>query len=243
MDIKDIIWKSANAVLRWFNATLVRTPLDFQMESALRRVAGHGLNINSIIDIGASDGKWSRKAMAVFPHQFFLAVEPLQERRAALESCKQQYRNFDYELCVAGEVDGAFATLNVAADLDGSTVGGTGGEVRQVPMRTLDALVAARNLPGPFLLKFDTHGYEVPILRGAGQTLAKTNVIIMEAYNFPITEQALLFHEMCAYLANLGFRCYDLADPMLRPYDKAFWQLDLFFCRQEAPIFAYSHYV
>ena len=100
-----------------------------------------------------------------------------------------------------------------------------------------------KNLNGPFLLKFDTHGYEVPILRGARKTLENTNVIIMEVYNFYITEHTLLFSEMCDYLSKLGFRCYDLAEPMLRLYDSSFWQVDLFFCRHDSPIFSYSQYI
>jgi hypothetical protein len=71
-------------------------------------------------------------------------------------------------------------------------------------------------------LKFDTHGYELPILKGARQTLNKTSLIIMEAYNFKISDHALRFHEMCAYMECLGFRCFDIADPMLRDYDKSF---------------------
>ncbi|MBE9545660.1 MAG: FkbM family methyltransferase, partial [Proteobacteria bacterium] len=125
---------------------------------------------------------------------------------------------------------------------DGSTVNGWGGESRQVPVKTIDAIVSERNLTGNFLLKFDTHGYELPILKGARQTLNKTSIIIMEAYNFQISDNALRFHEMCANMESLGFRCYDIADPMLRDYDKSFWQMDLFFCRNDEKIFKYPHY-
>ena len=55
-------------------------------------------------------------------------------------------------------------------------------------------------------------------------------------------ENALRFHEMCAKMENLGFRCYDIADPMLRDYDKSFWQVDLFFCRNNEKIFEYAYY-
>ena len=168
----------------------------------------------------------------------YLALEPLSERRAALEALRRSSPNFDFEMCAAGERDGETATITVAADLDGSRIGGGTGESRPVAIRTLDSLVAERGLPGPLLLKFDTHGFERQILAGARATLAATSVIVMEVYNFDITPHCLRFPAMCAHLETLGFRCLDLVDPMLRSRDQALWQMDLVFGRDDDPRFA-----
>ena len=64
----------------------------------------------------------------------------------------------------------------------------------------------------------------------------------MEVYTFDITATTRLFPEMCAHLQTLGFRCYDIADPLLRDYDRALWQMDLFFCRSDAPLFTQRTY-
>jgi FkbM family methyltransferase len=239
--------RAVNFLLAPFGARVVGAAADtsaapFDMRSAIRRIAGHGLPVRSVIDIGASDGTWSLDAMASFPTASFLAVEPLRERQEALERLRRRHRNFDYALCAAGETDGSQVTLDVAGDLDGSTVGGQGGSPRCVPVTTVDALVAKHRLDGPFLLKFDTHGYELPILAGARETLASTSVIVMEVYNFQITEHALRFPAMCAHLEGLGFRCCDIAGLLLRRYDRSFWQMDLLFARSDAGIFAYTEY-
>jgi len=212
------------------------------MPAAIRRIAEHEIPNRTIIDIGASSGSWSLKTMSAFPRASFLAIEPLRERQDALQRVKQKHDNFDYVLCVAGDKDRGEATLVVSEDLDGSTVDGAGGKPRTVPTRTIDSIVAEKALTGPFLLKFDTHGYEIPILAGSKDTLAKTNVIIMEVYNFKITQHALRFPEMCSYMERLGFRCYDIAGPLLRLYDKAFWQMDICFARSDSSIFSYSQY-
>ena len=233
--------KIVNRLLRPFGATIIRsTSAEFVMSSAIERITKHGMVINSIIDIGASTGKWSIEAMTFFPNASFLAIEPLQERKGALKNLKHKLPKFDYILCAAGEEDGNQVTLNVTDDLDGSTVNGMAEEPRKVPVRTVDAIVSEKNLEGPFLLKFDTHGYELPILSGSKNILKETNVIIMEVYN--LTERGLRFPEMCLHMGDLGFRCYDMVDPMLRVYDKAFWQMDLFFCRSDSKIFKYSQY-
>jgi len=243
MSIKRTFLKITNCILTPFGAQIIKnTETQFTMLSAIERIIRHGIAVNSIIDVGASSGKWSLDAMRFFPNASFLAIEPLQERKEDLENVKQSYPNFDYVLCVAGEEDGQQVTLNVTDDLDGSTVSGSGGSPRNVPVRTTDAVVFEKKLEGPFLLKFDTHGYEIPILLGSKNILKETNVVIMEVYNFKITEQALKFPEMCLYMEDLGFRCYDIADPMVRLYDKAFWQMDIFFCRADSSIFSYSQY-
>jgi len=107
---------------------------------------------------------------------------------------------------------------------------------------TLDREVEARALPPPYLLKFDTHGFEAPILKGAPRVLADAEAIIMECYNQRISSECLLFHEMCALLAAQGFRCIDLVDPMHRARDGTFWQMDLVFVRATRPEFASVSY-
>ena len=242
--MKKYLARTVNSFLGKLDLRLIRNSLDvvFDMSSAVRRIAEHNFPIRSIIDIGASDGKWSVEAMKTFPNTFFLAVEPLRERQDALELLKQKYKNFDYVLCAAGETDGEQAILNVSDDLDGSTIDGIGGIPRNIPVKSIDSIAVEHMLKGPFLLKFDTHGYELPILSGSQSTLSNTNVIVMEVYNFMITEHSLRFHEMCAHMEKLGFRCYDIAGPMLRQHDKVFWQMDIFFARSDSTIFSYSHY-
>ncbi|MEQ9530415.1 MAG: FkbM family methyltransferase, partial [Haliea sp.] len=141
-----------------------------------------------------------------------------------------------------GPVGEEFASINVSEDLDGSTVDCHSTSGRQVPSKTIDQLVSERSLAGPFILKFDTHGFEEKILEGAVETLRLTDAIIMECYNFNITSSSLRFPQMCVALEDLGFRPMDLADPMLRPFDGVLWQFDLLFMRSESPIFKNNHY-
>ncbi|MFH0959246.1 MAG: FkbM family methyltransferase [Pseudomonadota bacterium] len=241
--MKRAILNLTNSFLSPFGAKIVRKGSDaVDMSSAVQRISEHDISINSVIDIGASNGKWSMGAMKIFPRASYLAIEPLTEREDALKKLKEKYNNFDYVLCVAGDTDGQQVMLNVADDLDGSTIDGTGGKIRRVPVKTVDVIVSEMRLEAPFLLKFDTHGYEIPILNGAKDTLAKTNIIMMEVYNFKITKHALRFHEMCLHMEKLGFRCYDIAASMLRLYDKAFWQMDILFCRSNSRMFSYQQY-
>ena len=243
--------RSLRSVANWFLRPLRWEVVKYRggplaaltMEGGLARARQHGIRVASVIDIGASDGKWARLALKHFPESRVLAFEPLAERQAALEQQKSREPRFDFLPCVAGDREGEVA-FQVAPDLDGSGVCSEGSpDARMVPMKTIDAAVRERGLEGPYCLKFDTHGFELPILAGAASTLAHTNLLIMEVYNFQLHEQSLRFHEMCRHLESLGFRSFDLVDLLLRKKDRALWQADMFFAREDHPLFSYSAYV
>ncbi|HQT70630.1 MAG TPA: FkbM family methyltransferase [Thiobacillus sp.] len=217
--------------------------IEFTMSSMLARLKTRDALPRSIVDIGASDGKWSGTCMKYFSSSRYLAIEALEERSSSLATLKQKHANFDYEICIAGEVDGGQAVISVADDLDGSTVNAGGdGAQRSCQVRTIDALVSERGLPGPYLLKFDTHGFEIPILAGCVETLRNTSAIIMECYNFRVTPDTFRFYEMCSHMEKLGFRPADIADPMLRKHDHVFWQVDIMFLPIRDTVFEYEAY-
>lgn len=59
----------------------------------------------------------------------------------------------------------------------------------------------------------------------------------MEVYNYRHTKDTLLFYEMCALLDTIGFRCFNMADPLSRPLDRSLWQMDFFFARKNDELF------
>ena len=224
-----------NRLLSVFNISIYKA--GFDMLGSLRIVKNSGIHFNSIIDIGASDGKWSIYALNIFKNSKIIAIEPLIEREIALKKISKNHSNFDFVLAAAGDGQVNEIELTVTDDLDGSTIFGDIGLKRMVCIKTIDQVVHEKNLKSPFFLKFDTHGFEIPILDGAKNTLEKTEIIVMEAYNFRITEGTLLFHEMIEYIDKKGFRIFKIVDPMCRPADNVFWQLDLFFLRKDNDIF------
>ena len=199
--------------------------------------------IETVIDVGASDGHWSSRMMRHFPKANYLLIEAQAPAHAeALKKFKATHTNVDYELCAAGDHEGEIHFD--ASDPMGGQAATTPFAKNNisVPMATIDNLVRRRNLRGPFLIKLDTHGFEVPILEGARETMPQAGMLIIEAYNFTLCSGSLRFYELCGFLEGRGFRCVDFFDVMTRPQDNAFWQMDMVFLPSTHPVFRSNQY-
>ena len=208
----------------------------FRMQDALGRCFSRGLNVQTVIDVGASDGRWSKKCMNFFPSAKYLLIDAQEGHRQSLENFKNEFSNVDFVLAAAGAKKGEIYFDD--SDLFGGVASEfpiTNGIV--VPVVSLDDQVAVRNLFGPYLLKLDTHGFEVPILEGAKEIIKNASLIILETYNFKLTDSSLRYWEMCSHMETLGFWPVEIVDLMLRKNDHAFWQMDTFFIPANDEIF------
>ncbi len=245
MSMRGLILNCLNSVFRLRGMelrTLESIENDSRMEAALQRASRFAPEIATVVDVGAAAGKWTRRALRHFPNARYLLIEPLAEQVPALEMLHRENPRIEFASAVAGAEPGE-VMLQVSADLDGSGVydrPGDGG--RRVAATTIDREIAQRGLPPPFFIKLDTHGFEVPILEGARTTLARTALLMIEAYNFRLSKSCLRFPELCARLESLGFLPCDVVEPQRRPGDGALWQMDLVFARADAPIFARQTY-
>jgi FkbM family methyltransferase len=212
------------------------------MDGAFLRLANRRHFFNTVIDIGASNGSWSGSLMKYFPLCQYLLIEAQPVHAEALREFCKDHNNVHVVLAVAGESSGQI--FFDATDPFGGQASHTpyASNNIQLPVTTVDNEIQARKMIGPYLIKLDTHGFEIPILKGASRTLAETDVIVMECYNFKIAPECLLFFEMCNYLKGLGFRCIDVVDLMHRPYDESFWQMDIVFIKDTRPEFLYPSY-
>jgi FkbM family methyltransferase len=213
------------------------------METAIKRSAKRFPNITTVIDIGASNGSWSLECLKYFPDASYFLVEAQKAHELEMIKNIEGRKNFKYVIAAAGDTEGE--VFFDATALWGGVASRTRLDVEKcisVPATTIDIEVRKNNLKGPFLLKLDTHGYEVPIINGAKSTLENTAVVIIEVYNFKLTDIGLRFHEMCIFMEQHSFRCIDIIDILRRPKDDALWQMDFIFIRKDSKEFESNSY-
>ena len=219
-------------------------PKKSPMALGLGRFYNLQLPIHGIIDVGAARGTWSIEASHFWPNASYLLMEPLKERQLCLEALTKTYRNFSFAPYAAGNKKTTIEFV-IADDLDGSGIASSATDpslIRSVPVVRIDDVVNEANVKGPYIIKLDTHGFEVPILEGCSGVLENVDLFIIECYGFQIVDNSLLFWQMCEYMQGLGYRLFDMVDVLHRPTDNAFWQCDAFFIKQSSPVFNSNSY-
>lgn len=232
-----IIKKILKFILKSVGLQKISTSPSLSLESALERIKFKDIKIKTVIDVGASNGCWSKIVKQYFPQAFCYLIEANPYHLSSLEKFKVSSDNVDFVLAAAGDINGEI-------HFDASDpFGGLASHISsqdtniKVPVVTIDSVCKLHDLQPPFLIKLDTHGFEIPIFEGASEVLNETNLVIVETYNFNIAENSLRFHKICEYLEDKGFRCIDICDPLFREKDLALWQFDLFFIRSSHPVF------
>jgi len=87
-----------------------------------------------------------------------------------------------------------------------------------VDIRPLDQIMKKFKPKGPLVLKIDSEGYELEVIKGAKKTLKKTALIIAEVSLAKRFEDSYKFSELIAELAKHGFELVDsLSHPKLPP--------------------------
>jgi hypothetical protein len=109
-------------------------------------------------------------------------------------------------------------------------------------MTTLDAVTRGTPFERADFLKLDVQGYELEVLKGAGQVLTSVEAVMMEVNLIAVYEGAPLADEAVAFMAARGFRVYDVCTFFRRPYDYALWQIDMVFVRATSPLMAYTRW-
>jgi FkbM family methyltransferase len=208
----------------------------------LERLGRYRIDFTTVVDVGASNGMWTREVMQRFPDRDYFLLEARREHEPALAAFAAENSRLRYAVCAAADQSGEVHFH--AGDLFGGLAAHTPFSEHDivVPARTLDELAATHQLRPPYFLKLDTHGFEEQILAGATSVLSESSLLVIEAYNHRMGHGNLLLPELCAHLAARGFRCLDFFDPLYRPHDSSFWQADLAFARADWPGFKHKTY-
>jgi FkbM family methyltransferase len=199
--------------------------------------------VRTVLDIGANKGQFGAQLRAEGYRGRLISFEPLSAAHAIL----RRTAAFDPFWTIApamalGETDGA-AEINVAKNLASSSF----LPVLENSVRAADAsaymateMVKVRRLDGvadaaweaPFAIKLDTQGFELHVLRGGLQTLARADVIITEMSLAPLYEGGAAFVELYRFLEEAGFRCVTLAQGFSDNHSHELLQVDGVFVRK-----------
>ena len=185
-----------------------------------------------LYDVGANIGFYSAR---LAPHaRTVVAFEPVSETYGALTRNVAAQTNV-HPIQVAVADDEGTAEINLY-----SSSGNNGLYVRELPAghplrhvgsesvetARLDTLVAERGLPLPTVVKIDVEGAELPVLRGAAETLRRARpAVVLEYAETTSRDAGYTTEALAAELEAHGYALYGLAED---PADTTLYAKDAF---------------
>jgi FkbM family methyltransferase len=207
---------------------------------AVERARARGFSPRCVVDVGASNGQWTRECRQVFPGADYLLVDPLEENRAALQALAASTPGLRFWSGALGAADGELALQAHGDQSSFLPSPDFPGVARQVPVRRLDTFLERGEIRGPLFIKADVQGFELEVLSGAGSCLAETGLLLLETSFVQLYQGAPLAHEIVGWLGQRGFRILDICTYLQRPGDRQLAQADLLFAPVASPLFGHE---
>ncbi len=160
-----------------------------------------------VLDVGVADG--SPDLYARFPSAALELFEPHPHYQEVIERSVIRNRKARLHKVALGDEAGS-AQLHLKGRTGSSLVLDYGRGSVDVPVARLDALLSPDDIIRPCLLKIDTEGYEINVLRGALGLLDRIDCIVVEVH-FD-TPQQYKPQEIFDFLAGHGYELTHILD-------------------------------
>jgi|CXWL01.1.fsa_nt_gi FkbM family methyltransferase len=174
------------------------------------------LQFECIVDVGANRGQFALIARKVFPGAKIYSFEPLREPAQVFRAIFVNDPNVKLYPYAIGR-ERTISTLHVTRDDDSSSMlpvtqtqsaifpGAAEMEVREVTVLPLSQALDAVSLPAASLLKIDVQGFELEVLKGSEDILAKFSHLYVECSFIELYKGQALADEIISWLAQRGF--------------------------------------
>ncbi len=204
------------ALKRAVRRTLARGGLDV-------RRAGHPWRppdcppIGTVIDVGAADG--TPELYEAYPEANLVVIDPLREQLDRLSE-KTAPRAVVPVVSALGAEDSELELTVPSENLYKSSLHARTSltdesgdvSVRRVTVRRLDDLVAEHGWAEPLVLKVDTEGHDLEVLKGAVSTLRGCPVVYTEASLGRRFVDGYGFKDLATFMFDAGFDLVDVLD-------------------------------
>lgn len=190
-----------------------------------------------IVDIGANHGTWTREALQHFPNAYYTLLEPQSWLKDSMLDLLEKNNKIHFHPVGAGEKQGSFNFTIVDRD-DSCSFRYTKEEAEkagfkqiEIPVVTLNDLLANSELPVPDIIKIDAEGLDIEVLKGASNYLGKTEVFMVEA-GVVNKQFSNSFLKLINFMDENNYRLFEITD-LNRPFSPSvLWLVELVFVKK-----------
>lgn len=219
-----------------------RKILNFVMSNEIEdhlfsKIKRHGFCPDTIIDVGAYQGEWTRKSKTIFPSSNVLMVDAL-AKEDYLGKVQNDLPGVSFCIQLLGPTTGLEKTFYECET--GSSYYEENSNAKKVATtrvtKSLDDVLTEEqfSLGNSSLLKIDAQGAELDILEGAKKSLPFIDFIYLEVPIVRYNIAAPDFESYIQYLSSIGYSVFDVATHHLR--QDLLLQVDILFARRNSQI-------
>jgi FkbM family methyltransferase len=200
-----------------------------QIFTVLRNV---GFSPASIIDIGASNGEWTRRCLPIFPAANYKLYEPLYSHlpdyKEGLDKLTAAHPNVSLRKIALADKSGTADFYLTPNSVGSSLLPLADAKKIQIELSTLDNEFSAAG-DSLDILKMDTQGGELRILQGGKSVVRRSRVVVVESWLYPgYGPPTPLAHQIIDELSKYDFRVFAIGGPYSDPQN-VLYALDLYF--------------
>lgn len=202
-------------------------------------------NIQTIIDVGASDGGYAKKIRAIFPQAKIYSFEAILESYQHLSKKFSNDPNFKaFNICLnnyngncdffINEYKGSSSLFHMSKLHKDAYPFTQKYYAINTECKRLDTFIEenALNFEDNILLKLDVQGAEWNVLEGAEKILQRVKVVFMEVSFNKLYDNSILFTETIIRMKQLGFKVAGIENISQSIIDGTFLQADVYFLRE-----------
>jgi FkbM family methyltransferase len=202
-------------------------------------------NFDLVLDVGANIGQYGLEMRELGYGKEIISFEPLQTAFLQLKKCSVQDPNWTAHHYALGNSN--FETsINVSSHLASSSLldfneeylaqneGFANLTKENIQVKRLDGIFSdlkKSNQTRSILLKLDTQGFEMDVLKGASGVIAEISGIQIETSIRELYQNETLFVEMLSYLKSLGFEIFTLEPYYYDPNTTQLLQVEVYLLR------------
>lgn len=201
------------------------------------------IGINTVLDVGANNGKFANDINKILPEAKIFSFEPLHDVYEQLvENTKHinRIKCFNFALGESDTEDIIYrseysesSSLLKMGKLHKEAFPYTANSYEEkIQIKKLDSMTDELKIERPLLFKMDVQGYEISVLKGAGDLLKKIDVVITETSYFELYQDQPLFKEIYDYLNEAGFKYVGNMEQFTDPNDGKILQADSIFIKK-----------
>lgn len=200
------------------------------------------LGIDTVLDIGANTGQFTKTILALLPNVNIYSFEPLPDCFEQLQQFASKHSNIKTFNAGIGDESGmmSFERNNYSPSSSFLKINETHTQAftfteksstLEVKIERLDDITQNFDLGKSLFIKIDVQGYEDKVLKGGEKTIKKAKVVIVETSFVPLYESQPLFDDVYSVFKEWGFSYFGMNDQLSDPNTGQILQGDAIFTR------------